>query len=356
MSEKKTIHVVGTGTLGEPMINLLLKLQTDLEVDEITFHKNTPRSDDRVRIQNLMRLGGKLAVETEKMADFEKIGLQPSYTRQEALEQAEVVIDCTAEGHGLRHKDDWYQHLTHPRGFIAQGSEFGFGKMYAHGINDAILVPGEDRYLQVVSCNTHNLAVLINTLALQDDTPDNLVEGRFVCMRRATDLSQESSFVPAPDVGKHSDIKFGTHHAKDAWHLFQTMDLDLDLFSSAIKINTQYMHSLWFNLRLRETVTRDDVLDRLNANPYVALTEKTMSSPIFSFGRDHGYFGRLLNQTVVSTPTITVRDGHEITGFCFTPQDGNSLLSSIAAAAWLLDPEHYEAHIRFMTPYLFDEL
>lgn len=356
MSEKKTIHVVGTGTLGEPMIHILLNLQTDLGVDEITFHKNTPRSDDRVRIQNLMRLGGKLAVEADKMVDFEKIGLQPAYTRQEALEQAAVVIDCTAEGHGLKHKDDWYRHLSNPRGFIAQGSEFGFGKMYAHGINDAILVPGEDRYLQVVSCNTHNLAVLISTLALQGDTSDNLVEGRFVCMRRATDLSQESSFVPAPDVGKHSDSNFGTHHAKDAWHLFQTMDLDLDLFSSAIKINTQYMHCLWFNLRLRETVTREEIIDRLQANPYVALTEKTMSSPIFSFGRDHGYFGRLLNQTVVSTPTITVRDGHEITGFCFTPQDGNSLLSSIAAAAWFLDPNHYEAHIRFMTPYLFDEL
>lgn len=356
MHEKKTIHVVGTGTLGEPMINLLLKLQTDLEVDEITFHKNTPRSHDRVRIQNLMRLGGKLAVETDKMADFEKIGLQPAYTRQEALEQADVIIDCTAEGHGLHHKDAWYQHLSKPHGFIAQGSEFGFGKMYAHGINDAVLVPGEDRYLQVVSCNTHNLAVLINTLALPSDNPGNLVEGRFVCMRRATDLSQESSFVPAPDVGKHSDTKFGTHHAKDAWHLFQTMNLDLDLFSSAIKINTQYMHSLWFNLRLRETVTRDEILDRLNANPYVALTEKTMSSPIFSFGRDHGYFGRLLNQTVISAPTITVRDGHEITGFCFTPQDGNSLLSSIAAAAWFLNPDHYEAHIRFMKPFLFDEL
>ncbi len=356
MREKKTIHVVGTGTLGEPMINLLLKLKVDLEVDEITFHKNTPRPDDRVRIQTLIRLGGKLAVEADKLADFEKIGLQPSYTRQEALEQATVIIDCTAEGHGLKHKDDWYRHLSNPRGFIAQGSEFGFGKMYAHGINDAVLIPGQDRYLQVVSCNTHNLAVLINTLALQDNAPDNLIEGRFVCMRRATDLSQESSFVPAPDVDKHSDAKFGTHHAKDAWHLFQTMDWDFDLFSSAIKINTQYMHSLWFNLRLRETVTRDDVIDRLSANPYVALTAKTMSSPIFSFGRDHGYFGRLLNQTVISAPTITVRDGHEITGFCFTPQDGNSLLSSIAAAAWFLDPDHYEAHIRFMNPYLFDEL
>ena len=356
MSEKKAIHVVGTGTLGEPLISLLIKLQPDLEVDEVTFHKNSPRAGDRVRIKNLMRLGGKLAVEADKMSEFEKIGLQPTYTRQDALEQATVVIDCTSEGLGLKHKADWYDHLPKTHGFIAQGSEFGFGKMYAHGINDEVLVPGEDRFIQVVSCNTHNLAVLLNTLGLRDEAPDNLVEGRFVCLRRATDLSQEKSFIPAPDVGKHKDPKFGTHHAEDAWHLFQTLGLDLNLFSSAIKLNTQYMHSIWFNLRVRQAVTRDEVLDKLQANPFVALTEKTMSSPIFSFGRDHGYFGRLLNQTVVSAPTITVRDGHEITGFCFTPQDGNSLLSSISAAAWLLDPITYEEHIQFMQPYLFDEI
>lgn len=356
MASKQVIHVVGTGTLGEPLISLLLSLQTALEVDEITFHKNTPTRNDRVNIKNLIRKGAKLAVEEDKMIDFEKIGLQPMYSRQEALEQASVVIDCTSEGLGLQHKADWYGQLPNARGFIAQGSEFGFGKMYAHGINNATLEPGKDRFIQVVSCNTHNLAVLVDTMALHDEAPDNLVEARFVCMRRATDLSQESGFIPAPDVGTHNHPQFGTHHAQDAWHLFQTLGLDLNLFSSAIKLPTQYMHCIWFNIRVQQPVTRDDVLDQLQANPYVALTEKTMSSPIFSFGRDHGYFGRLLNQTVVSVPTVTVRDGHEITGFCFTPQDGNSLLSSIAAAAWLLDPNHYEEHLQFMKPYLFDEV
>lgn len=356
MASKQVIHVVGTGTLGEPLISLLLNLQKDLEVDEITFHKNTPALNDRVNIKNLIHKGAKLVVEIDKMVAFEKIGLQPMYSRQEALEQASVVIDCTSEGLGLQHKADWYRHLPNARGFIAQGSEFGFGKMYAHGINNATLEPGKDRFIQVVSCNTHNLAVLVDTIALHDEAPGNLIEGRFVCMRRATDLSQESGYIPAPDVGTHNDPQFGTHHAQDAWHLFQTLGLDLNLFSSAIKLPTQYMHCIWFNIRVQQPVTRNDVLDQLQANPYVALTEKTMSSPIFSFGRDHGYFGRLLNQTVVSAPTVTVRDGHEITGFCFTPQDGNSLLSSIAAAAWLLDPDHYEEHLQFINPYLFDEV
>jgi glyceraldehyde-3-phosphate dehydrogenase (NAD(P)) len=249
MASKQVIHVVGTGTLGEPLISLLLNLQKDLEVDEITFHKNTPALNDRVNIKNLIHKGAKLVVEVDKMVDFEKIGLQPMYSRQEALEQASVVIDCTSEGLGLQHKADWYRHLPNAQGFIAQGSEFGFGKMYAHGINNATLEPGKDRFIQVVSCNTHNLAVLVDTIALHDEAPDNLIEGRFVCMRRATDLSQESGYIPAPDVGTHNDPQFGTHHAQDAWHLFQTLGLDLNLFSSAIKLPTQYMHCIWFNIR-----------------------------------------------------------------------------------------------------------
>jgi glyceraldehyde-3-phosphate dehydrogenase (NAD(P)) len=41
---------------------------------------------------------------------------------------------------------------------------------------------------------------------------------------------------------------------------------------------------------------------------------------------------------VVALPTLVVRDKREVYGFCFTPQDGNSLLSSVAATLWLMEP------------------
>jgi glyceraldehyde-3-phosphate dehydrogenase (NAD(P)) len=74
-------------------------------------------------------------------------------------------------------------------------------------------------------------------------------------MRRANDLSQEGDFIPAPEVGKHEDSRFGTHQGRDAHHLFETMGLDLPIYSSAIKLNTQYMHTIHFNLRLKRSVT-----------------------------------------------------------------------------------------------------
>jgi glyceraldehyde-3-phosphate dehydrogenase (NAD(P)) len=81
---------------------------------------------------------------------------------------------------------------------------------------------------------------------------DNLIDGHFVCIRRANDISQGGGFVPAPTVAYHEDYRFGTHHARDANQLFGTLGLELNLFSSAIKINTQYMymHSIWFALHL----------------------------------------------------------------------------------------------------------
>jgi glyceraldehyde-3-phosphate dehydrogenase (NAD(P)) len=357
MAAKRVVHIIGTGTIGEPLIGLFLNLRQQLALDEVTFHKNRPLLSDRAKVKNLVRRGAKLVVAADKRSDFEKLGMQPTYEVQEALDQATVVIDCTPDGVANQHKMDWFQHMPTTAGFLAQGSETGFGKPYACGINDGALVPGEDRCIQIVSCNTHNLAVLTETLALAEEAPDNLLEGRFVCMRRASDISQEKSFIAAPEAGKHKDPKFGTHHAYDAWRLFHTRGLDLNLFSSAIKLNTQYMHSIWFNLKVKRPVTLDEVIGKLEANKYVALTEKTMANPIFSFGRDQGFFGRILNQTVVSVPTVTVRDGHEITGFCFTPQDGNALLSSIAATAWLMYPETYEQRVhQFVSSYLFDEV
>jgi glyceraldehyde-3-phosphate dehydrogenase/erythrose-4-phosphate dehydrogenase len=350
---RRIVHVVGTGTIGEPLIGLLADHRTELGLDEVTFHKRTPRPNERPKLESLMRRGARVAVDAEARPAFERLGLRPAYDAREALERATVVIDCTPAGNANKPR---YTSLSGPIGFIAQGSEFGFGKMYARGINDAALCHGEDRFLQVVSCNTHNLAVLIKTLAGRPDGSLALNMGRFVCMRRANDLSQETDFVSAPQVSEHDDPQFGTHQARDAYYLFQTLGCDLDIYSSAMKLPTQYMHTIWFELMLRDAMSREEALRRLVDNPRVALTGKTSAALVFSFGRDHGYYGRILSQTVVSVPSLTVRGRHEVLGFCFTPQDGNAILSSVAASLWFIDPETYEQRLKVLRPYLFQEV
>ena len=88
----------------------------------------------------------------------------------------------------------------------------------------------------------------------------------------------------------------------------------------------------------------------------MSVTYKTSANKVFSFGRDQGQYGRILNVTVVVLPSLAVRNGHEVLGYCFTPQDGNSLLSSISAALWYLYPEDYEERVQCLRPFFYDEV
>jgi glyceraldehyde-3-phosphate dehydrogenase (NAD(P)) len=360
MGHDRVVHVVGTGTIGEPLIGLLCDYREPLGIREVTFHKRTPLLWDRSKVLSLLKRGARLAVDDASVKGFRDMGMDPAYESVEALERAAVVIDCTPSGVGTQNKSEFYDRFaSETLGFIAQGSEFGFGKPYARGINDAALVPGHDKFVQVVSCNTHNLSILIQALALVDGGPDNLVDGRFVCMRRANDISQDSSFVPSPVAGKHKDPRFGTHHARDAWHVFQTLGYDLDLFSSAIKLNTQYMHTIFFDIKVKKPTTVERVIEGMKANDRISVTYKDSANAVFSFGRDQGHYGRILNVTVVVLPSLMVRmvrNGTQIVGYCFTPQDGNSLLSSVSAATWFLYPDDYEKRIQCLRPYFFSEV
>ncbi len=354
--KRKIIHVVGTGTIGEPLIGLLTDRKQDLGIDEVTFHKNTPLTGDRSKVFDLQRRGARLAVNVDRFDDFKDLGMDPDFETEEAIKRSSVVIDCTPKGIGHQNKEDYYSKFADEvKGFLAQGSENGFGKKYARGINDDV-INENNQFIQIVSCNTHNLSCITNTIAIKDLPPDNLINGKFLCIRRANDISQPGGFIPSPQVGAHHHEKYGSHHAEDAAGLFNTLNMDLDLFSSAMKTNSQYMHILWFNLKVKEPITLNEVTERLISNPLVAMTEKDMTSTVFSFGRDHGHYGRILNQTVVVSQTLNVRNEHEIAGFCFTPQDGNSILSSIAAAERFLYPHAFDDKIQCLSDLFFTDI
>ncbi len=362
-SRPKIVHVVGTGTIGEPLIGLLARHKADFGLDDVTFYKHSPRATDRPMVNALRALGAKLAVADEKRADFEKLGLVPDLSVTDALKQASVIIDSTPSDAGLENKERVYNALNDgTRLFLAQGSEDGFGKKYAYTINDETVKP-TDAFLHVVSCNTHNISTLIKTLGFKggSSTPvkpadQEVTEARFVCIRRADDVSG-TKLVASPKVDKHKNPTFGTHHAEDVADLYKTtLGVDLNVFSSALKLNSPYMHTIWFHLKLSKPTTTEGVLKAFSANPMIGQTEKDMTNLVFSFGREHGPFGRILSQTVVVTPTIHVSaNGKEVTGFCFTPQDGNVLLSNIAASLRFIHPSDWQKRLAVTDQYVHSE-
>ncbi|MGZ5430279.1 MAG: hypothetical protein ACXWEX_02670, partial [Thermoanaerobaculia bacterium] len=68
---KNIVHIVGTGTIGEPLIGLFTDFKQHLGIDEVTFHKRTPMKTERAKVAHLMSRGALLATEEDKTADFE---------------------------------------------------------------------------------------------------------------------------------------------------------------------------------------------------------------------------------------------------------------------------------------------
>ncbi len=253
--------IVGTGTIGKPLIRLFLKEKGSLAIEEVIFHKNEPEEKCRGMLEYFHSLGAKLAVYPERMEEFKKLlspqGFQPDYTFVEAAKKADVIIDCTDKGIARKLKEEYYQHWPNKLGYIAQGSEKGFGKPYAFDINDRALEHGIDKFIQVVSCNTHQVLCLLKTLAFNPENnkvwkSENLVRARFYLARRGADVSQDETTL-GPNAGKPTNLIYGSHQGADAARVLRTFDgHEYDIHTVADTFPNPYMHVVNFAITINE--------------------------------------------------------------------------------------------------------
>src|ERR1041384_3879768 len=127
MAHKKIVHIVGTGTIGEPLIGILSTFREQFGIDEVTFHKRTPLITDRSKVHVLGSTGAKLCVDKDRWHKFSDMGMEPTFEAEEAIERASVIIDCTPVGNENK-KRLYNKYAGNGRGFIAQGREDAFGK------------------------------------------------------------------------------------------------------------------------------------------------------------------------------------------------------------------------------------
>ena len=85
MAKKTVVHIVGTGTIGEPLIGLFALKKDSLGFDEVTFHKRTPLMTDRSKVTTLMKRGAKLACDDSARAGFQALGIEPTYVDNEQV-------------------------------------------------------------------------------------------------------------------------------------------------------------------------------------------------------------------------------------------------------------------------------
>ena len=113
MTNKKNVHIVGTGTIGLPLIGLFSRHKKAFDINEVTFHKNTPLKHDIPNVKKLLSTGAKLCTDKSKFEGFKELGTVPTYDREQSIDNADVIIDCTPKGTALGHKNKHYfsEHL-----------------------------------------------------------------------------------------------------------------------------------------------------------------------------------------------------------------------------------------------------
>ena len=67
----RIVHIVGTGTIGEPLIGLMADNREAFGIDEVTFHKRTPLLRERGKVNDLVSRGAHLSVDQDRWAGFE---------------------------------------------------------------------------------------------------------------------------------------------------------------------------------------------------------------------------------------------------------------------------------------------
>ncbi len=319
------VLVNGIGNIGTTLLNLLVDYRTELGIDRIYALKNqTVNEWNLSEIQMLSRRGVKICSRSDsRFTSFDTVKDEINY-----------VFDCTANTFGLKNKV-WYDQLPNLKGASAQGSEKGFGVPFMSGVNDDV-IKGE-KFVQIVSCNTHSLAVLLSLFS--KGNMERIASADFVIVRRSEDIGNHQRLVSANVVSRHMSDSLGTHHAVDVNDLLDTVSVKVDIQSSDITTPSQLMHAVRFNIRLKDSADFELTEGVLKANPLVSFTSKYDSNVIFELGRRYGKYGRIYSHAIVNSNNLLVdKKNKTIKGWAFIPQEGNTILSTINA--FLLQTEN----------------
>ncbi len=317
------ILVNGIGNIGTTMLGVLHRFKDKLGISHIYALKNHIQEWNKGDLDMLQNMGIEICT---------KEGIHAYTPMQNVIDSIDYIFDCTANGHGLKNKE-WYSTLHNLKGCSAQGSEKGFGVPFMTGINANI--NKNEKYVQIVSCNTHSIAALLNVFAGPD--LNQLVDADFVVVRRCEDIGNHERLVTANVVSRHLHSQMGTHHAVDALCLYNSMGLEPMITSSDVTTPSQLMHGVRFNIRLRSLPAS---INLVKYNEYVSTTSKFDSNIIFDQGRRYGFMGRIYSQVIIISNNLLYTND-TVKGWAFVPQEGNTILSSLHA--YLLQTEHPKA-------------
>ena len=331
------VLVNGVGNIGTTLLNILNDYRELLGIKEIYAKKNILKSWDISDLRILENKGIKICLESQEDSDI--YGKELNTVLFDSIkDDVNYIFETTANKIGMKNLPK-YKEMSNLIGVSAQGSEKGFGIPYALGVNDDKIK--REKFVNIVSCNTHATLAVLKTFT--GKMLDNLEEADFVVVRRSEDIGNHERLVTANVIARHLDNNIGTHHAIDAIDLLKTLNLYPKLTSSDVTTPSQLMHTFRFNIKLKESINKEELTNMINRNKNISITNKFDTNKVFELGRRYGKYGRLYSHIIIIENNILLID-RNIMGWAMIPQEGNTILSTISA--FLLqttdDSERYE--------------
>jgi glyceraldehyde-3-phosphate dehydrogenase (NAD(P)) len=248
----KNIAVIGYGVIGKRVADAI-NLQDDMNLVGVC----DVISD--WRIQNAVRKEYDIyAATAEAEIEMKAASISVKGNLQDLLKKTDLVVDCTPKNIAAKNVEIYKKQGIK---FILQGGEkhhttghsFSAENNYQSAINlDAT---------RVVSCNTTSILRTLTALK----RADLLDYARGTLLRRATDPWEShlggimNTMVPEKDIP--------SHQGPDA----QSVDPDLDVITSAVKVPETLSHMHYWNVKLKKQATKEEVLNAFKTSTRIKL-------------------------------------------------------------------------------------
>ena len=237
-------------------------------------------------------------MDDSSIQEFEEVGLKVKGTVVEGIESADIVIDATPKGVGIKNMEIY---RNNGKKAILQGGE-------PHDIVEVSFVAQANyvealgkNYVRVVSCNTTAMSrVLVELMKV-----GKIEKVRGVIVRRAADPWEIKR---GPIDAIVPSLKIPSHHAPDV----KTVIKNLDITTLAVVVPTTRMHLHILNIEFASDIDRDAISEALISAPRIVLLSKKLgidsTATTIELARDLGRKRNDLYEVIVFEDSVRVLD------------------------------------------------
>jgi glyceraldehyde-3-phosphate dehydrogenase (NAD(P)) len=252
------IFLNGFGNIGRRLATALSK---DKSINLVGIAKYSPDEETEKAIKK----GYKVFVPKEHEKQFQNKNYMISGTVEDAIKQADIVIDAAKEGKGFQNKKKYYIPLK--KKAIFQGGEDRNGKLSVANIihNSRVNYNNtqDQNYVIQGSCNVTGMGRIIQPLI--ENYGDSITRYDVNLVRRSADLEDIKEIKDSIEWDRQP------HHQDDVKDFIPSINLYVD----SLKVPSRMMHLHQMTIRFKnKPPSKDKILEIFNKEYGVALIDK----------------------------------------------------------------------------------